>query len=198
MAEASGPARLAALAYAQRWALAIALIGVIASFILLPLPSAAFAALLAALVVFVAIVDLEHFIIPDAANIAIFVTGIALVVTEAWPTGPLGDLQDALARAFVAGGFLWLLRFAYARATGIEGLGLGDVKLAAAGAPFLAWETLPLALALGAVACALALAARAVMRRERIDRTLELPFGAFLAPAIWVAFVLDRLGFFLV
>jgi leader peptidase (prepilin peptidase)/N-methyltransferase len=189
---------LAALAYTYRWAVAVALIGVAASFALLPLPGAAFAAVLAALAVYVAIVDLEHFIIPDAANIAIFVTGIALVVTEAWPIGPLGDLEDALLRAFAAGAFLWLLRFVYARATGIEGLGLGDVKLAAAGAPFLAWETLPLALALGAVACALALAARALMRRERIDRTLELPFGAFLAPAIWVAFVLDRLGFFLV
>lgn len=189
---------MAALACAHRWAVAVALIGVIASFALLPLPGAAFAAVLAALAVFVAIVDLEHYVIPDVANIAIFVTGVALVVTEAWPVGPLADLQDALLRTLVAGGFLWLLRFAYGRATGVEGLGLGDVKLAAAGAPFLAWETLPLALALGAIACALALAARAVMRGERIDRTLELPFGAFLAPAIWVAFMLDRMGFFLV
>jgi leader peptidase (prepilin peptidase)/N-methyltransferase len=189
---------LAALVSEHRWAFVAGLAGAVISFALLPLPSAAFAAVLAALAVFVAVVDLEHFVIPDSANIAIFVAGVALVLTEGWRAGPFADLQDALLRTVAAGGFLLLLRFAYMRATGIEGLGLGDVKLAAAGAPFLTWETLPLALAFGAIACGLALAARAVMRGERVDRTLELPFGAFLAPAIWVAFVLDRMGLFLV
>lgn len=194
----AGPATLAALVSEHRWAVAAALGGAIISLVLLPLPAAAFAAALAALAVYVAIVDLDRFIIPDAANIAIFIAGLALVLTEGWPREALAGLQDALLRALVAGGFLLLLRFAYMRATGIEGLGLGDVKLAAAGAPFLSWGTLPLALALAAIACALALAVRAVMRGERIDRTAELPFGAFLAPAIWLAFVLDRMGFFLV
>lgn len=188
----------AALVIEHRWALAAAVAGAVISFLVLPWPGAGFAALLAALAVFVAAVDLDRYIIPDAANLAIFVTGLALVATESWRFGLLADLQDALLRAAIAGGLLWLLRFVYARATGVEGLGLGDVKLAAAGAPFLAWETLPLALALGALACGLALAVRAVLRDERIDRDLELPFGAFLAPAIWVAFVTDRMGLFLV
>lgn len=182
----------------HRWAVAAALAGAVVSFVLLPWPAAAFAAMLAALAVYVAAVDLDRFIIPDAANVAIFAAGLALVVTEGWRAGPLTDLEYALLRTLVAGGFMWTLRFVYARATGIEGLGLGDVKLAAAGAPFLAWDTLPLALALAAIACALALSGRALVRGEAIDRSRELPFGAFLAPAIWVVFVLDRLGWFLV
>lgn len=180
------------------WAVLAGLSGAAVSFAALPMPAAVFAAVFAALAVFVAVVDLDRFIIPDAANAAIFLTGIALVAADSWHTGPRAELQDAVLRTLAAGGCLWLLRFGYARATGIEGLGLGDVKLAAAGAPFLPWDRLPLALALAASACALALAARALMHGERIDRGRELPFGAFLAPAIWIVFVLDRTGWFIV
>ncbi len=180
------------------WVIATALGGAAVSFALLPWPAAAFAALLAVLAVYVAAVDLDRFIIPDAANVAIFCAGIALAVTEGWRSDPFAGLADALLRVLAAGGFMWTLRFVYARATGIEGLGLGDVKLAAAGAPFLAWDALPLALALAAIACALALSGRALIRGEAIDRSRELPFGAFLAPAIWAVFVLDRLGWFAV
>jgi len=182
----------------HRWAFAAALAGAVVSFALLPWPAAGFAAMLAALAVYVAAVDLDRFIIPDAANVAILATGILLVLAEGWRAGPLGGLADALLRVLVAFGFMWTLRFAYARATGIEGLGLGDVKLAAAGAPYLMWNTLPLTLALAAIACALALSGRALLRGEPIERSRELPFGAFLAPAIWLVFVLDRLGWFAV
>ena len=50
--------------------------------------------------------------------------------------------------ALVTGG---ALRFVYARVPELSG-GIGDVKLAAAGAPFLLWTTLPLALVLAATA----------------------------------------------
>ncbi len=76
-------------------------------------------------------------------------------------------------------------------------LGLGDVKLAAAGAPFLAWATLPLALALAAVAAVLAALASAVTRGTALDRRTEIPFGAFLAPAIWLSLIFERKGGFL-
>ncbi|HVZ52873.1 MAG TPA: prepilin peptidase [Pseudolabrys sp.] len=180
----------------HRWPVAAALAGAGLSFALLPFPAAAFAAALAGLAVYVAAVDLDRFIIPDAANVAIFAAGLAFVGVDSWNTSLLGDLADALLRALAAGGFMWSLRFIYARRTGIEGLGLGDVKLAAAAAPWLAWNTLPLTLALAAIACALALAARALLRGEPIERGRELPFGAFLAPALWAVFVLVRLGWF--
>jgi leader peptidase (prepilin peptidase)/N-methyltransferase len=172
--------------------------GAVLSFGLLPLPAAAFAAVLAALALYVAAVDLDRLIIPDLANAAIFVLGLALVLTEAFPGGHLAALQDALLRSAIAGGLLYLMRFAYARLTGVFGLGLGDVKLAAAGAPFLPWQTLPMALALSAIAGVLVVVTRAIVRREMLDRRVELPFGAFLAPAIWLTFVLGRIGLFAV
>ena len=145
---------------------------------------------------FIAAVDIDRFIIPDIANAAIAALGLTLVLIEAWPGERWLAIGDALLRALITGGALLLLRFVYAKRTGVMGLGLGDVKLAAAGAPFLNWTTLPLTIVLAAIACLLAIVVRAVLRRERPQRQAELPFGAFLAPAIWLSFVFERLGLF--
>jgi leader peptidase (prepilin peptidase)/N-methyltransferase len=166
------------------------------SFALLAPPAALFAALLAPLAILIAAVDLDRFIIPDSANVAVFILGLALVLTEALPQERAGAFGEALMRAIVAGGVLLLLRVGYRRLTEIDGLGLGDVKLAAAGAPWLQWSSLPFAMVLAAVAAVLAVGMGSLARGERLHRQLQLPFGAFLAPAIWIVFVLERLGLF--
>lgn len=187
-------AKLVARLRIVRWEIAAALGGAVLSFAVLPFPAAPFAALLAVLAVGIAAVDLDRRIIPDVANAALFALGLLLVLAEAG-LARTEALGEALLRSIVAGGLLFLLRFAYARATGIEGLGLGDVKLAAAAAPFLAWTTLAYTLVIAATAAAMVVGAIAIRRRERLDGRFELPFGAFLAPAIWLSFVLERLGF---
>jgi len=40
----------------------------------------------------------------------------------------------------------------------------------------------------------LAIATRSLNQRKMPDRKAEIPFGAFLAPAIWLAFLLERSG----
>ena len=61
-------------------------------------------------------------------------------------------------------------------------------------------DTEPVRFALGrlglATAGVLAIVTRAVVRREPLQRQAQLPFGAFLAPAIWLSFLLERLGLF--
>jgi leader peptidase (prepilin peptidase)/N-methyltransferase len=181
----------------NRWCGVVAVaVGVIVSFVLLPLPAAGFAALLACVAVTIAVVDIESLIIPDVANLVLFVLGAAFVLTEAGSDGASAATTDALLRSAVSGGILYLMRFAYGRATGVTGLGLGDVKLAAAGAPFLAWATLPLALALAAVAGVLAAVTAAVVHGAALERRMEIPFGAFLAPAIWLSLIFERNGLF--
>ena len=168
--------------------------GISLSLYLLPLPQGAFAALLAALAIFIAVIDLEHRIIPDAANALMFAAGLILVALEAFPGQLLWDLADALLRSVVAGGMLLALRYYYGRRSGIEGLGLGDAKLAAAGAPFLAWPVLPVALLIAAFGGLLAVGAQALAKGKRPSRRDSLPFGAFLAPAIWVAYLIAQTG----
>ena len=159
---------------------------------LLPLPLAAFVAGLGVLAVLIAIVDLDRYVIPDAAVLAMLMLGFMLAAVEG--TGNLAAaLANAGLRAAVTGGALYLLRAAYRRLAGIDGLGLGDVKLAAAAGPWLMWPTLPFAVAVAAVAALLTVGARAALLRERMHLKQELPFGAFLAPAIWVSFLIERL-----
>jgi leader peptidase (prepilin peptidase)/N-methyltransferase len=172
---------------------AAALLGALVSFILLaPIP-ALFGAALALLAVWIARVDIDRLIIPDLANIALLVLGLVLVLSEAPASERVEAVVDAVLRGVAAGGLLWLLRFGYRQVSGRDGLGLGDVKLMAAGAPFLAWTTLPYTLVLAAAAAIILIGLQALHRRQPLDRGMELPFGAFLAPAIWAAFLLERL-----
>jgi leader peptidase (prepilin peptidase)/N-methyltransferase len=164
------------------------------SLYLLALPVSIIAAVLAALAVFIAVVDLEYLVIPDIANLALLVQGVVLSVIDAAPGGVPMALADMLARCAAAGAVLLSLRYVYLRRAGVEGLGLGDVKLAAAGATLLAWPTLPIALLVASAGGLLAIASRSVTHRKWPDRKAEIPFGAFLAPAIWIAFLLERTG----
>ncbi len=166
------------------------------SFATLPLTPAIFSTLLAGLAIWIATVDLEQLIIPDLANAGIAVLGLALIVIETPASALAEEISDALMRAVVAGGLLFLVRFVFTRVAGKEGLGLGDVKLMAAGAIFLSWASLPYALVIAAVAAIMVVVLRGIRQGEWLDRETEIPFGAFLAPAIWAAFLLEQLYLF--
>ena len=73
--------------------------------------------------------DARRFVIPDALSGGAFALGVIHALRRRAPT-PLRGRADALSRAALAGGLLLLVRFAYRRFRGRDGLGLGDVKLA--------------------------------------------------------------------
>ena len=56
-----------------------------------------------------------------------------------------------------------------------------------------AWPKRPMALEIARVLALLTIGAVAARARQLPDRHQALPFGAFLAPAIWLAFVWQRL-----
>jgi leader peptidase (prepilin peptidase)/N-methyltransferase len=75
----------------------------------------------------------------------------------------------------------------YKRLRKRDGLGGGDWKLFAAGGAWLGWQLLPqllLVAALGGLAAALVL-----HRRKPEFLAQRLPFGAFLAPALWLLYL---------
>jgi len=174
------------------WDYAACVVAAGLSFVLLPLPLAAFAATLGTLAVLIAVVDLDRYIIPDSAVLALLILGLALAAVEG-SSDRTAALTDAGLRALTTGGALYLLGAAYRRLTGIDGLGFGDVKLAAAAGPWLMWPTLPFAVAAAAVAALATIGARAILVREQVHLKQELPFGAFLAPAVWISLLMERL-----
>jgi leader peptidase (prepilin peptidase)/N-methyltransferase len=137
-------------------------------------PHAAF--LLALLVV--AWVDLDTRTIPDVITIP--GVGIGLAVSLFLPPGPI----PAVLGAAVGGASLWLVGAAYEHATGVPGMGGGDVKLAAMMGAFLGvwgvFGTIFLASLAGSVFGALLIA------RGKGSRRTAIPFGTFLAPAAMV------------
>jgi len=132
------------------------------------------AAFLLALVA-VAWIDLDTRTIPDAVTIP--GVGLGLAASLFGPPG----LTAALIGAATGGLSLWLVGYAYERATGVPGMGGGDVKLAAMMGAFLG---------AGGVFGAIFLASLAgsvfgifLIALGKGDKRSAIPFGTFLAPA---------------
>jgi leader peptidase (prepilin peptidase) / N-methyltransferase len=136
-------------------------------------------------------VDARTYLLPDAVTWGAAIIG---VLAAPWldPLDPWFAVASALARAVGCALVLALLRLAYARLRRREGLGFGDVKLAAAVGAWLPLDAIPLCFGLAASA-ALAAAMIALLRGQPIERTSKLPFGAFLCPALWLVFYASAL-----
>jgi leader peptidase (prepilin peptidase)/N-methyltransferase len=100
--------------------------------------------------------------------------------------------SDAVLRAVCTAVLLALLRWIYGSIRHREGLGLGDVKLAAAVGAWLPFEVMPLCFGL-ATGGALVTILWGHLRGKRIERTMKIPLGTFLCPALWFAFYASNL-----
>jgi leader peptidase (prepilin peptidase)/N-methyltransferase len=83
------------------------------------------------------------------------------------------------------------LRTVYRRLRDREGIGLGDVKLAGVAGAWLDWAMIPIALEIAAVTAIAVYLVRYHYRRRSLAATTRLPFGLFLAPAIWICWLLE-------
>jgi leader peptidase (prepilin peptidase)/N-methyltransferase len=155
-----------------------------------PGPIGALGAGLALVMLAIAVVDWRSFIIPDGLNL----TAAALAVVHAAALMPEA-MPWAVAMAAVRGATLALMflaiRYGYARIRGRQGLGLGDVKLAFVAGAWLDWLIMPIAIELAAVAALAVYVLRQRVLGHALSRTSRIPFGAFLAPAIWLGWLLQ-------
>lgn len=159
------------------------------SLLSLPWPVAMASTVLGTLMIAGADIDARTFLLPNLITFGAIVCGIL--------AAPLLDMADpwtaathAMARAAAVGGFLALFRSIYGWIRNFEGLGLGDVKLAAAIGAWLPLDAIPLCFGL-ATSGALAAVALAHLSGRAVVRTTRIPFGAFLCPALWIVFFAD-------
>ncbi|VVD64028.1 prepilin peptidase [Pandoraea terrigena] len=120
-----------------------------------------------------ALIDIDTRLLPDALTLPLLWAG--LLGSVAGLTLPI---DDAVLGAALGYGVMAATGGAYRALTGIDGLGGGDAKLAAACGAWLGWIGTPLMLAFGAVAATLAFAALGAWR-GRATRE-PLPFGPWL------------------
>lgn len=145
-------------------------------------------AVLGWMLLLIAVVDAEHFWLPDQLTLPLAAAGLGAALL---PNGT-GLLNAAIgAGAGFAG--LWLLAFAYRRLRGRDGLGGGDPFLLAAGGAWVGWIGLPSVL-LWAAASGLSLVlARAILRKPLAGGD-KLAFGVFLAIGVWMTWQFGPLG----
>jgi len=118
-------------------------------------------------------IDLRHHILPNAITLPGIVIGFAL--SFVLPPGWLASLIGLI----VGGGILFAIGETYYRVRGIEGLGMGDVKMLAMIGAFLGWKLMLVTLVLASFAGSIV--GVGVMLAGRGGMTFALPFGTFLA-----------------
>jgi prepilin signal peptidase PulO-like enzyme (type II secretory pathway) len=143
---------------------------------------AGFTAFLACLLLAISYVDTKEMRIPDGLSALLLVGGLTFWLVTARENLPTQSLSGAaLASA------MWLIRLGHSRITGRIGLGLGDIKMAGAGALWINPLLLPLfvfAASAGGLVYALFFA--------RSDRGGRLPFAPFLAIGLFSCWVMEH------
>ena len=153
-------------------------------------PEAAVAALFCSMLVALAGIDIDHFLLPDRITLPGIAVGLALQ-----PLLPRTTFLDALVGTVVGAGMLILLINIWYWLRDEEGMGLGDVNMLAMIGAFLGWQGVFVTLFAAAAAGACSGLALMALRRLRMDS--RLPFGLFLAlggilALFWGPWLVDR------
>jgi leader peptidase (prepilin peptidase) / N-methyltransferase len=157
-----------------------------------PGPDGLAGAFLGALMLAIAASDFRRYIVPDELTAA----AAALALLRAGTVGPEAGWEAVLwaaSGALAVALPLLALMTGYRWWRGRDGLGFGDVKLAGVAG---AWLSLVTVLAVVELATLGALGAyflAGAIRRRPLKATAFLPFGSFLAPAIWLGWLAEAL-----
>lgn len=151
-------------------------------------PMALAGAILGWWLLLLAILDSEHFWLPDRLTLPLILAGLAatyVLVPAALPSHAIGAGLGYISLSLVA--------FWYRRVRGVDGMGGGDAKLFAASGAWLGWAALPEVLLVAAIS---GLIGALLLHRGKISAQTQLPFGAFLAAATWLIFLLHGYSVF--
>lgn len=136
--------------------------------------------------------DISRYRLHDWTIIAIAVLGAGVFVIDQGLT--MWTLADLGLRCILYGVLFEIVRRGYSALRGREGLGFGDVKLAAASGGWLSPEFFGIAVFLAAAVSLALVALRQRARGRPIAAATYVPYGAALAMSVWMAFLLQHLA----
>ena len=147
-------------------------------------------ALLAGTMIAIAVVDATSYRIPNELTLAVL--ALALLRASLLPSdAALHPVADALLRAAVTSVLFYILAISYRHFRGRDGFGFGDVKLLGAAAAWLDWSALLIAIEGATLAALATYLVRQWFYRRPIKTMAMLPFGSFLAPFIWIGWLIE-------
>ncbi|MGB8402002.1 prepilin peptidase [Bradyrhizobium sp.] len=147
---------------------------------------------LACLMIAIAVVDSRRHIIPNELTAAAMALALLRAAAIATDVDPHPVVWAACRAAATALPFL-LLMVGYRRWRGREGLGFGDIKLAAVAGAWLDWVMILAVIEFATLSALGVYFLSKHIPRRPMKATAFLPFGAFLAPAIWIGWLVEAL-----
>ena len=160
--------------------LAAALMAVMAAVRFGVSPAALFAMALGWALLALAVIDLEHQLLPDDITLPFLWLGIALNFFNVFT-----DLHASVLGAILGYGALWSVYIVYKLVTGKAGMGHGDFKLLALLGAWLGWQLLPLIIISASILGAIIGIGMIIFRAH--DKDIPIPFGPYLAIGGWLA-----------
>jgi leader peptidase (prepilin peptidase)/N-methyltransferase len=136
------------------------------------------------LLIALTLIDFDFQLLPDALTFPGTLMGVAAALQ--WPRGA----REAILGVVVGSGLLWLLAWGYWKLRKVEGMGGGDIKLAAMFGVVLGWQLTLVTLFVAALAGSIWGGILILTRRG--DGRTALPFGTLLAPAAMIVFLWGR------
>ena len=136
----------------------------------------------AMLLIWISVVDVDRFEIPDLAVLILTVTGGALLWGQ-----PLPLIIDRISGAVIWPLVFWAIGYGYLRARGFHGLGFGDVKLMCGIAMWcglVATANVVLAASLGGIVILCLGALRKRTMQAPLNQSM-VAFGPFLCLSAW-------------
>ena len=127
--------------------------------------------------------DLQTMRLPNVITYPGIVIG--LVASLVLPSPP--DVLTSAIGAAIGAAIPWLIRYAWFKSTGVEAMGLGDVKMLAMIGAFLGWQQVWVVLFISSLAGAIV--GIILLRVQGRSMATRIPFGTFLAIAAFVASV---------
>jgi prepilin signal peptidase PulO-like enzyme (type II secretory pathway) len=149
---------------------------------------AIFVSLIATTLLIMSLIDLKHYILPDELQLLLLILFAALCFLTA---APVDVLLNGLWGLLVGAGILFLVRLVYFYWRGLEGIGLGDIKLVGIAGLYIGVQGIPFMLLIGSLST-LCIAIPYMLIQKKKDMKLMLPFGPGLALGFLVTFILQH------
>jgi leader peptidase (prepilin peptidase) / N-methyltransferase len=134
----------------------------------------AFGCLLLATVSTMAVIDYREMRLPNYLNAMLAIGGLGQAVFIGHP-----ELIDALLGAVFGFAVLSMIAALFSYVRGVDGLGMGDQKFAAAAGLWIGWEEIASMLLIASCSALVFVMIRSA-REWKLDRTARIPFGPFL------------------
>lgn len=134
---------------------------------------------LGCLLIVISMIDIDYHIIPDSMTIAPWILGLFLAaVFDAKDTQWFVTFPQSLVGSVGGALSLWLVAYVYQVITGVEGLGLGDVKLIGFFGAFFGFSAVWVSIFVGSLSGVIVGMLYIVLRGK--TRRTPIPFGPFL------------------